>query len=245
MNKQSTVIALVLVVLAVALGGLLAWMTAPEPEEIASPEADERVVASVDEGPVAPPSDLEVPEEQKGVERYLEGRFPGYSDELLGAASTTLEGRPLYHSKTVFVSVDQDGNPRYTRPSWSPYDESTLNMVDKQVDRAEYGQYSGVSIPVDAPSVKKLQQQSEQRLENAKLLQKWANEQVEMGNVDGQGLPKLPKDMDAFLDKLKLEERKQAEKKNKQKKNQGGQDAGPKKKKNQQAPKAKGPKQNG
>lgn len=244
MNKQSSAIVVVLVVLALVLGGVLAWMTAPEPDEIASPEPEDRVVATVDDAPIAASSDLEIPKSERVVEDYLNERFPGHGKELLNAVSTTPEGRPLYHSKTVFVSVDQDGNPRYTRPSWSPYDESQLTFADKQIDRSEYGQHQGPSIPVGAPSVKKLQEQADKRMEDAKLLQKWANEQVELGNVNDEGLPKLPKNMEGFINKLKLEERKEAEKKKKGN-GQNGQNGKKKnKKKNQQAPSVQGPKKN-
>lgn len=223
MKQQNTTIAIVLVVVFAGLGGLIAWLTAPESQPIIAPSTDVADRQDPGDDEIVAPSEQEIPEDEMGVLRYAQNRFGEMGDELLNIKSATPEGRPLYHSKVVFAGMDQDGNPRYTRPSWSPLDPSTLRMADKAIDRAEHGQHQGPSIKADSPQVKKLQKQAEQRAEKAKALQKWANQQVEAGNVDEQGMPKMPKNVDKFLQKLKLEERKQAEMKSKKKKNGGGQ----------------------
>jgi hypothetical protein len=218
---------IVLVVLALALGGVLAWVTAPSgaATDVDADRAGEPVATRVEQG-ITPPGEVEVPLSERGVETSLVKRWgPELAGEIENLPAADVNGRPLYHSKTVVVSIDQDGNPRYVRPTWSPNDPSKLEIATKEVDRAEFGQIQGPSVDLKSAQGQKMIAEQSQRSAKAKQLQKWANEQIKAGkDLDAAGLPKLPKDLDGFLSKLE-----QAEKKNKKgggkKQNEGAQDA--------------------
>ncbi|QDU84949.1 hypothetical protein Pla163_20690 [Planctomycetes bacterium Pla163] len=229
MNKNSTPLVIVLVVLALALGGVLAWVTAPNGEtaDVDAGDSKTEVAARVDQR-ITPPGDLEIPLSERGVETTLERRWgPELAGEIENLPAADVNGRPLYHSKTVVVSMDQDGNPRYVRPSWSPNDPSKLEIAKKEVDRSEFGQIPGPTVDLKSPQAQKFMAEQKQRSAQAKQLQKWANEQIKAGkDLDEAGLPKLPKNLDGFLSKLE-----QAEKKNKKgggKKQKDGADDAPK-----------------
>lgn len=233
MNKDSTPLVIVLVVLALALGGVLAWVTAPDDEgpDATRGGANENVSTRAEQQ-MTPPGAAEIPLSERGVETTLDERWgPELAGQIENLPAADQNGRPLYHSKTVVVSIDQDGNPRYVRPTWSPNDPGKLEIAKKDVDRSEFGQIQGPRVNANSPQVKKLLAEQKERSSQAKQLQKWANEQIKSGkDLNDQGLPKLPKNLDGFLSKLEKAEKKKNKKGGGNKKNgAGGQGSGKKK----------------
>lgn len=206
MKNSSNTLAVVLVLVALLVGGLFAWLTQkpqePQPREttkapeVATEAPAETLVAS---------NDTELADST--VAEYLKKRWgEEQGSQILNAPDRTLEGRPLYRSKTVFVSTDRNGNPVITRPSYSPLEPTTLNKLDqKPIDREQVGTYSGPQVNINDPAVRKHLEESRARTQKARLLTQWANQQIENGNVGEDGLPQMPQtdeEMDELLGKL-------------------------------------------
>jgi hypothetical protein len=205
MKNSSNTLAVVLVLVALLVGGLFAWLTqspeAPQPRE--TTKAPETVTAAPET--LVASNDAELADST--VAEYLKKRWgEEQGGQILSAPDRTLEGRPLYRAKTVFVSTDRNGNPVITRPSYSPLEPTTLNKLDqKPIDREQVGTYSGPQVNINDPAVRKHLEESRARTQKARLLTQWANEQIENGNVGEDGLPQMPQsdeEMDELLGKL-------------------------------------------
>jgi hypothetical protein len=240
MKNSSNTLAVVLVLAALVVGGLLSWLTQKpaEPQTRETTKAPEVVTEAQPETLVAS-NDAELADST--VAEYLKKRWgEEQGSQILSTPDRTLEGRPLYRSKTVFVSTDRDGNPVITRPSYSPLEPTTLNKLDqKPIDREQVGTYSGPQVNMNDPAVRKHLEESRARTQKARLLTQWANQQIENGNVGDDGLPQLPQtdeEMDELLGKL--------DKADQSKSGQGGQGKKGKKKKAPATPPVQGPSSN-
>jgi len=207
MKNSSNQNAVVLVAAALVVGGLVAWLTQSDEPAIPSNQETRTAAQSVTDGSENMLAAAEAPVELAGsVVDYNRARWGEQGEELLAAPDRTPEGRPYYRSKAVFVSVDRNGNPVVTRPSYSPLEPSKLNKLDsKPIDRDQIGSQSGPMVNLNDPAVRQHLEESRARSQKAALLTKWANEQVEKGNINEDGLPTLPEDeaeMQALLDKL-------------------------------------------
>jgi len=216
MKNSSNTLAVVLVLVALLVGGLFAWLT--QSSDVPVPRDTTK---AADTGAAAQPETLVASNDAEladsSVAQYLKKRWgEEQGGQILSAPDRTEEGRPLYRAKTVFVSTDRDGNPVVTRPSYSPLEPTTLNKLDqKPIDRDQVGTYSGPQVNLSDPSVRKHLEESRARTQKARLLTQWANEQIENGNVGDNGLPQLPEsdeDMDELLGKLDQAEQAKAAK---------------------------------